>query len=148
MVCGGLKVIRKPIQCIATKCLSAGKFQILISPSSVADVLFIPFTRVPAVEQANRSFLHSVYFRPFRSPRYFHVNGITRMSPGNQFKSPYSYRSKPLGLFVQSPDFTTATSSPPWQFITLPARLFVFFFKYTIAEMKATSKLGPPHPSA
>ena len=36
----------------------------------------------------------------------------------------------------------------PDSFTTLPARLLAFFFKYTIAEMKATSKLRPPHPSA
>ena len=62
--------------------------------------------------------------------------------------------ARPIYGYVQSPNFTSATSSPPSRFITLPARLlaffffFFFFFKYTIAEMKATSKLRPPHPSA
>ena len=60
--------------------------------------------------------------------------------------------ARPIYGYVQSPNFTPATSSPPSRFITLPARLlaffFFFFFKYTIAEMKATSKLRPPHPSA
>ena len=59
--------------------------------------------------------------------------------------------ARPIYGYLQSPDFTPATSSPPSRFITLPARLLAFFFfflKYTIAEMKATSKLRPPHPSA
>jgi len=50
--------------------------------------------------------------------------------------------ARPIYDYMQSPDFTPATSSPPWHFITLPARLLA------IAEMKATSKLRPPHPSA
>ena len=58
--------------------------------------------------------------------------------------------ARPIYGYVQSPDFTPATSSPPSRFITLPARLlpFFFFLKNTIAEMKATSKLRLPHPSA
>ena len=31
--------------------------------------------------------------------------------------------ARPIYGYVQSPDFTAATSSPPWQFITRPARL-------------------------
>ena len=54
----------------------------------------------------------------------------------------------PIYGYVQSTDFTTATSSPPSQFITLPARFLCFFLKYTIAEMKAIFKLRSPHPSA
>ena len=44
----------------------------------------------------------------------------------------------PIYGYVQSPDFTAVTSSPPWQFITLSARLLCYvFLMYTIADFKA-----------
>ena len=42
------------------------------------------------------------------SPGYLHGNGINHMSPGNQFKSPYSEATRPI--YVQSPDFTAVRS--------------------------------------
>ena len=90
-----------------------------------------------------------VYFKPFRSPGYLHGNGIARKSPGNQFKSPYSYRSKPRGQFMPTCRAQTPLQPP----LALPdtssqCLLGFLLFKYTIAEMKATSKLRPPHPRA
>ena len=99
-----------------------------------------------------RPFLHLRLLSALPSPGYLHANGITRMSPGNQFKSPYSYRSKPHGQFVATCTAQTSVQLP----LALPDSSShcllgffpFFFFKYTIAEMKATSKLRPPHPSA
>ena len=71
--------------------------------------------------------------------------------PGNQFKSPYTYRSKLRGPFNATCRAQTSLQPP----LALPDAsshcllgfLLFFFLKYTIAEMKATSKLRTPHPS-
>ena len=77
----------------------------------------------------------------------------SRKSPGNQFKPPYSYRSKPRSPFISTCRAQTLLQPP----LALPDAsshcllgflLFFFFLKYTITEMKATSKLRPPHPSS
>ena len=74
----------------------------------------------------------------------------SRRFPGNQFKCPYSSRSKPRGPFMATCRAQTSLQPP----LALPDTSshcllgFLLFLKYTIAEMKATSKLRPPHPSA
>ena len=57
--------------------------------------------------------------------------------------------ARPIYGYMQSPDFTPAPLAlPDTSSQCLLGFLLFFFFKYTIADMKATSKLRPPHPSA
>lgn len=106
-------------------------------------LLLIPFNWVLAVEWVNGitwPFLDFCLLPTLQveaSPCDLHPNSIIRMSLGNQFKSLHikatylSYASKPLRcldswFMATCRDFTAATSSPPWQFITLAAGLFCF----------------------
>ena len=116
-------------------------------------VSITPFARVPAMERASdvtRSFLD---LRLLPALPLAWLPSWQRHSPQVSWQPIQIEAARPIYGYLQSPDFTPATSSPPSRFITLPARLLAFFFififlKYTIAEMKATSKLRPPHPSA
>ena len=78
------------------------------------------------------------------SPGYLHGNGITRIS---QFKSPYCYGSRPRGC-VQSlkSSLQLPLVLPDSSSHCLLSFFAVFFF--SIAEMKAISKLRSLHPSA
>ena len=65
------------------------------------------------------------------SPGYFHGNGITRRSPGNQFKSPYSLQTeavRPIDGYMQSPDFTAAIIHVPLALPDSSPQLLGFFF--------------------
>lgn len=68
------------------------------------------------------------------SPGYLHENSITRSSPSNRFKYLYSYRSKPLARFADNSSHYLLG--------------FFALFKYAITQMKGTSKLWLPQPSA
>ena len=65
-------------------------------------------------------------------PRQLH-NPQVSWQPIQIFVFLQNEAGRPIYGYVQSPDFTTVTTSPSWQFTTLPARRL--FLKYTIAEM-------------
>ena len=52
--------------------------------------------------------------------------------------------ARPIYGYVQSPDFTPATSSPPSRFITLPARLLAFFFFFKVYNSRYESYIKAP----
>ena len=91
----------------------------------------------------------SVYLRPFRSPGYFHGNGIARKSPGNQFKSPYSYISKPRGPFMATCRAQTSLQPPlappdASSHCLLGFLLFLKFFKVSLYNSRDERYIKAP----
>ena len=115
--------------------------------------LYTPFTCVPAMEQAN----DVTWF--FLDLRLLPALPIAWLPPWQRHSPQVSWQpiqifvflqieaAWPIYGYVQSPDFNPATSATSSHCL-LGFLLLFFFFKYTIAEMKATSKLRLPHPSA